>query len=311
MTEADNEEGSTMSTPIRCQCPYCHHHVTVSYEVEPGRKIRCASCRQVFAYEPQPGLGGTESPLGDSGVKAEAWDEAVTEAKLGDAAEASELVKHRLTISEGEPANDLEKRLKLLERANRRLTAGLALTILLAVAAFFLPTMNSGKVLSSESELTAPRITTPKIVTRELVLVDSDGNSLGGIDSLLGFAQLVLKDSESQCDVDPSSIFFKSDSKVRAVLRVRRGEDTETGMTLHDDTGKIRLWMRASRDVSQLLLSDHTRPLIKMEYSSHGPSLDYAASGRASLGKSARENFKLRHYLLPTQVRIAMVKQGF
>jgi len=269
-----------MSARINAECPYCHHHGTLSQEVERGRKIRCTSCRQVFAYESQPGPGGTDLPLGDSGVKAEAWDEAVREAKLADAPEASELAKHGRTISEGESANDLEKRLQLLERANRRLKVGLGLAALLAIASFFFPTTNPGRVLSSGSEVVASRITTPRIVTRELVLVDSDGHPVGGINSLLNFAQLELKGSEDRCELSPSSIFFWGNEKPRAVLSTGHGKDSQAGMTLHDDTGKIRLEFSATRHTTRLMLSDHMRPIIEMRSSASGPSLEYLASPR-------------------------------
>jgi len=211
-------------------------------------------------------------------VKAESWDEAVREAELADVAKASGLAKHGQEISERESVDDIEKRLRLLERANRRLTAGLVLTLVLALASFFFPTTNSEKLLQSGSEVTASKITTPRIVTRQLVIVDSDGYEVGAMDSLLNFGRLELKSAENQCEVNPWSIFLNNDKKPRAVITVGHGKDSESEMTLHDDTGKIGLWLTARRHFTRLWLSDHMRPLIQMEYSPRGPSLEYLAS---------------------------------
>ncbi len=79
-----------MSATIRTECPFCHHHGTLSHEVEPGRKIRCASCRQTFVYEPQPGPKGAEFGEGGPATHEESWDDAVKKAELEAAVKAAE-----------------------------------------------------------------------------------------------------------------------------------------------------------------------------------------------------------------------------
>ena len=55
-----------MSARIYTECPHCHHRGTISYEVEPGRKIRCASCRKPFTFGPGIEIGDGEPGMGET-----------------------------------------------------------------------------------------------------------------------------------------------------------------------------------------------------------------------------------------------------
>ena len=269
-----------MSDRISAECPHCHRVGTLPNGVEPGRKVRCPSCRKPFAFEPQPGPQGAGSGAGNSAAYAESWDEAVIRAKEEAGMNAAGPPKAQPDISEGASPSDFEKRLRHVERANQRLKVGLALAVLLAIASFLFRTKAPGSALAGGSEVVATRITTPRIVTRELVLVDSDGNPVGGINSLLNFGRLEFNGSDNRLQVEPWGVFLWNGEKPRIFLRAGHGKDSEAGMTLHDDTGKIHIELSATRHDTRLMLSDHMAPIIEMRSSDSGPSLEYRASPR-------------------------------
>jgi hypothetical protein len=96
MTESDNAEVPTMSATTRTECPYCHHQGSIAQKLQPGTKIRCASCRKTFTYEPHPGLAGAEFGVGDPSMHGESWDDDVKKADAEAAAKAPEQDATRL-----------------------------------------------------------------------------------------------------------------------------------------------------------------------------------------------------------------------
>ncbi len=75
--------------------------------------------------------------------------------------------------------DDIEKRVQQLERGNRILSVSLLVLGLLLVASFFYSGSGSRTEPAVESKTQSKEIIAPRVITRELVIVDHKGNPLG------------------------------------------------------------------------------------------------------------------------------------
>ena len=150
----------------------------------------------------------------------------------------------------------IERRVQQLERWNRILSVGLLVLGLLLAASFFYPGSGSNTKPAPSTETQTNEVIAPRVITRELVVVDQKGNPLGSLMAKgeAAFATLTLGNGrwKNRCELTSNQIAFIN-SKMGTRLYMGGGETGDASLSLKDAGGHTHMSLASSDDGSPML----------------------------------------------------------
>jgi len=189
---------------------------------------------------------------------------------------------------------DLDNRIGRVERANRRLTFGIAGLGLLCGYLLINPGGGSTKRTNPTGDSGSRGIFASRVTTRELVIVDKDGEGLGKfyVSGSPGFAYIELRNgkAKNRCEIHSDDIaFLNGQSQVRAFLGGTDGP--LAGLGIRNESGKTCLSVNGSSEYgSGIMIGDGDDSKIQMGVRGSAPYMDYYSPSRKDFEKIIPNN---------------------
>lgn len=141
--------------------------------------------------------------------------------------------------------NILERRVERLGRTNRRLTMGVFLLGVVLAAGFFFPgTRSAPKPIEDVADTKAEDIVAPRVITRELIVVDDSGKTVATLHTRgkPGFAYLELWNGKDKSHVELGSYGLRClNGMNKSRVSVTGGDFESSGVDVKDEKGNTHL----------------------------------------------------------------------